>query len=137
MKLYFFDILSKESILEIVKLRIEKIKERLLAKGIFLELDELALAYLGTEGYNPHYGARPLNRLIQNKVLNPVANMMISNTVKKGDTVFITTKNNELLITSKKEKLKSNLKIKSKIKCKLKTPFREFFNCARKDLNLL
>ena len=109
-------VLSKESILEIVKLRIEKIKERLLAKGIFLELDELALAYLGTEGYNPHYGARPLNRLIQNKVLNPVANMMISNTVKKGDTVFITTKNNELLITSKKGKVKSNLKIKSKIK---------------------
>ena len=116
-EIILFDILSKESIKEIVNIRIKTIKERILAKGINLEIDEKGLEYLAEEGYNPHYGARPLNRLIQTKILNPVAGYMISNEVKKGDSVFITTdKNKNLSITIKKGKVKSNLKIKSRLK---------------------
>ncbi len=106
-----FDVLSKEAIMEIVSLRIQVVRERLKAKGIGLKISEEALAYLGKEGYNPHYGARPINRLIQSKILNQVASYIISNGVKKGDTVSVTVKAGELLI----EKDKSLPPGKSKI----------------------
>ena len=87
-----FDILSEEAIKEIVNLRVNVVKDRLLTKEIDFKISDEALSYLAKEGYNPHYGARPLNRLIQNKILNPVANFIISNDVKKGDTVFVSVK---------------------------------------------
>src|SRR3989339_506649 len=93
-----FDILSPEAIKEIVSLRIKVVEDRLLAKGIDFEITEEALSLLAKEGYDPHYGARPLNRLIQNKILNPTASYIIGNGVKKGDTVTVAVKNNELLI---------------------------------------
>ncbi len=111
-----FDILSEEAIKEIVNLRMKVVKDRLLAKDIDFKVSDEALSYLAKEGYNPHYGARPLNRLIQNKILNPVANFMISNDVRKGDTVFVSVKNNELLIETKKFHTKGQVnKIKSPI----------------------
>lgn len=106
-----FDILSLEAIKEIVNLRIKVVKDRLLAKGINFEISESALSYLAKAGYDPHYGARPLNRLIQNKILNQVAGYIISNGVKKGDTVFVNTKGEELSITTKKGKIKSPIRI--------------------------
>jgi ATP-dependent Clp protease ATP-binding subunit ClpA len=99
-----FDVLSPKAIAEIVNLRIKVVKDRLAGKNINLEINAEALSYLAKEGYNPHYGARPLNRLIQNKILNPVASYIISNGVKKGDTVYVSVKNNELLIETKKVK---------------------------------
>lgn len=117
-EIVLFDILSKEAIKEIVNIRIKGIKERLISKGINLEIDANGLEYLANEGYNPHYGARPLNRLIQTKILNPIATFIISNGLGKGDSIIVSAnKNNtELIITPKKGKVKSNLKIKSKIK---------------------
>lgn len=106
-----FDILSLEAIKEIVNLRIKVVKDRLLAKGINFEISDSALSYLAKAGYDPHYGARPLNRLIQNKILNQVAGYIISNGVKKGDTVFVNTKGEELLITTKKGRIKSTVHI--------------------------
>jgi len=109
-----FDILSEENIKEIVGLRIKVVKDRLAIKGIDFEISDEALSYLAKEGYNPHYGARPLNRLIQNKILNSVASHIISNGVKKGDTVVVTVKNNELSIEAKKGKIKSSIRVKPK-----------------------
>jgi len=97
-----FDVLSEKAIKEIVGLRVEVVRDRLYTKDISFEISDEALNYLAKEGYNPHYGARPLNRLIQNKILNPVASYIISNGVKKGDTVVVSVKNNELLIEAKK-----------------------------------
>ncbi|MDO8659989.1 MAG: AAA family ATPase, partial [Candidatus Parcubacteria bacterium] len=96
-----FDVLSESAISEIVNLRIKVVKDRLMGKGIGLEITPEALAHLAKEGYDPHFGARPLNRLIQNKILNPVASYIISNGVKKGDTVNVTVKDSELLIEKK------------------------------------
>ncbi|MEK7539087.1 MAG: AAA family ATPase [Patescibacteria group bacterium] len=97
-----FDVLSEPAIVEIVNFRIKIVKDRLISKGINFEINAEALSYLAKEGYNPHYGARPLNRLIQNKILNPVASYIISNGVKKGDTVTVSVKNKELAIETKK-----------------------------------
>ncbi len=104
-----FDILSLEVIRRIVDIKIKIIRERLLGKDIGLDISDDALTYLAREGYNPHYGARPLARLIQEKILNPVANFIISKGVKKGDTVFVTMKDNDMLIEMKKRKIKSEI----------------------------
>lgn len=106
-----FDILSNDVIRHIVDLKIKVICDRLEAKGIELSISNDALDYLAKEGYNPHYGARPLVRLIQDKILNPVANFIITKGVKKGDMVNVSMKESELLIEMKKVKVKSNIKV--------------------------
>ncbi|MEI6280407.1 MAG: AAA family ATPase [bacterium] len=114
-----FDVLSKESIQEIVKLRIKVVVDRLAGKGIGFEITEEALEYLGRVGYDPHFGARPINRLIQNKILNPVASCIISNSAKKGDTVVVSIKNKEIFVEKKKylhqnrqSKIKSSVSVR-------------------------
>jgi ATP-dependent Clp protease ATP-binding subunit ClpB len=107
-----FDILSQEAIKEIVTLRVQVVKDRLDSKDIGFKISDEAMSYLAREGYDPHYGARPLNRLIQNKILTPVASYIISNGVKKGDTVIVSVKNNELLIETQKGKIKSSVRMR-------------------------
>ncbi|MCA9353862.1 AAA family ATPase, partial [Candidatus Nomurabacteria bacterium] len=97
-----FDILSKEVIREIVEIRLEKMTQRLKDKGIEVEISNRALEYLAKEGYDPHYGARPLNRIIQNKILSPVASMIIKGELLKNDTVVIDEKADSLIIENKK-----------------------------------
>lgn len=111
-----FDILSMEAIRHIVDLKINIIRERLLTKGINISIDENVLNYLAKEGYDPHFGARPLGRLIQDRILNPITNFMINESVKNGDTVNIGIKNNELQIEVKKRKILSNIKVSTKNK---------------------
>lgn len=96
-----FDILSPETIRSIVSIRVGVVRARLLSKGITLAVDEEALALLATEGYNPQYGARPLNRLIQTKILNPIATHIITNDVVEGDEVFVSVKNGALFVETK------------------------------------
>ena len=116
-----FDVLSEEAIKEIVNLRIKVVADRLKGKGINFEIFEDALSYLAKEGYDPHYGARPINRLIQNKILNPVASYIISNGVKKGDTISVSVKGNDLIIEKRKGlsgsrqgKIKSSIRVQSR-----------------------
>ena len=111
-----FDVLSETALKEIVNLRIKVVVDRLKTKGINFEISDGALFYLAKEGYDPHYGARPLNRLIQNKILNSVASYIISNKVSKGDTVFVSEKNNEIIVETKKTKIKSPIHVKSSAK---------------------
>jgi len=108
-----FDVLSEIAIKEIVGLRIKVVEDRLKTKGVELKISDEAMAYLAKEGYNPHYGARPLNRLIQNKILNPVASHIISNGVKKGDMVIVSVKNKELVIETRKGKIKSSMRMRN------------------------
>lgn len=105
-----FDILSKEVIRQIVDIKIEIVRQRLLEKGIVLEIEDEALSYLAKEGYDPHYGARPLGRLIQEKILNPVAVFMIDRGIKKGDIVCVKMEQGEVIVETKKKK-KNNSKI--------------------------
>ena len=105
-EIVIFDVLSAEIIKQIVHIRMAVVVERLLGKGITLEVSDEAYEYLAKEGYNPHYGARPLNRIIQSKILNPVAAFIISNNIKKGDSVTVAMKNNELVIEMKKSRTK-------------------------------
>lgn len=84
-----FNILSPEAIQTIVKMQIDIVKKRLEDKNITLTVSKKALAYLAKEGYNPQYGARPLKRLIQSKILTDVASHMISAGVTDGGVVAV------------------------------------------------
>jgi ATP-dependent Clp protease ATP-binding subunit ClpB len=108
-----FDVLSPEAITKIVEIRIAKVIERLKEKEITLSVTAKALKYLGREGYNPQYGARPLNRLIQTKILNPIATKIIAEEVKAGDRVSVDEVNGELVIASQGRK--SPLSAKNKV----------------------
>lgn len=99
-----FDILSKESIEKIVKIQVDIVIARLKEKDVNLVVTSAVLAYLSKEGYNPQYGARPLKRLIQNKILTPVANLMISQGVVKGGTINVDMKNNDFVFDVKKKR---------------------------------
>lgn len=114
-EIVLFDVLSKEAIREIVNIRTNIVVKRLLGKGIILDLSREALDLLAEKGHDPHYGARPLNRLIQNKILSPVASYIISNNVGKGDTVRVLVKNGDIAI-EKKARRKTTTTVRSKKK---------------------
>ena len=84
-----FNILTPEAIKEIVDIQVGVVVKRLAEKDITLALTPAVYAYLGKEGYNPHYGARPLRRLIQDKILTKVASLMVSRGVLSGGAVTV------------------------------------------------
>jgi ATP-dependent Clp protease ATP-binding subunit ClpB len=97
-----FNILSPEAVLKIVDIQVEQVKERLAQKEIKLDIIPEALRLLAKEGYNPQFGARPLKRLIQNKILTSVASMMIGKGVLKGGEVVVGVKGEEFIFDVKK-----------------------------------
>ncbi len=97
-----FDILKPEAIKNIVGIQIDLVRTRLKERGIELVLEESVMELLSKEGYDPHYGARPLKRLIQNKILTPIANFMIGKNVMEGGMVTIGVKNGEFTFDVKK-----------------------------------
>jgi len=97
-----FDILKPEIVHQIVSIQVDIVQKRLADKEINLEFQEGVIDLLAKEGYDPHYGARPLKRLIQTKILNPVANLMINKGVAQGGTIIVGLKNKEFTFEVKK-----------------------------------
>jgi len=96
-----FNPLSEEVIREIVEIQVGLVRYRLREKNITLEVSPEAISYLAKEGYSPEYGARPLKRLIQSKILNPVAEYIIAKKVGGGSAVVVTIKDGLPLIDIK------------------------------------
>ncbi|MBI5134050.1 MAG: AAA family ATPase [Candidatus Taylorbacteria bacterium] len=99
-----FDVLSQDSIKNIVKIQVDQVIKRLAEKEIRLDVAPAVCEYLAKEGYNPQYGARPLKRLIQEKILTPVAGFMISQGVGKGGSIMVGVKAGEFTFDVKKGK---------------------------------
>jgi ATP-dependent Clp protease ATP-binding subunit ClpB len=89
-----FDILSPDAVRKIVEIQVAEVVKRLSDKGMELILEPSAYDFLAKEGYNPQYGARPLKRLIQNKILTPVAKQIIGQGLNKGGTITVGVKKN-------------------------------------------
>ena len=104
-----FDVLSHETIRDIVSVRVDAILKRLEAKNIAIDLKPGVYAYLAEKGYDPQFGARPLNRLIQNTILNKIANMIIGGEVVAGGSVVVDIKNGDLTYEVKHKKVKSSV----------------------------
>jgi ATP-dependent Clp protease ATP-binding subunit ClpB len=99
-----FDILSPLAIKRIVDIQMAKLRERLLQKDITLSVSPDALEYIAKEGYNPQYGARPLRRLIQDKILTQVAATIINERMTQGGVVTVAMKNGEIQIKVERKK---------------------------------
>ena len=95
-EIILFDILSAEVVKEIAKLQIDIVVKRLEQKEITLTVTKEVINWLAKEGYDPHYGARPMKRLIQNKILTPVASMIVTNGVREGGAVAVSMKKGEI-----------------------------------------
>ncbi len=104
-----FEILSPETISQIVDLQVAEVVKRLAKKEIVLSVSKEVCEFLAKEGYDPKFGARPLRRIIQSKILTPVANMMVGEGMLQGGTVKVTLKKGELDFEIKK-KQRTNLK---------------------------
>jgi ATP-dependent Clp protease ATP-binding subunit ClpB len=115
-EIVMFDILSKEAIKEIVKIQIDIVKKRLLGKDIILSVSSDVISHLADKGYDPHYGARPLKRLIQNKILTPTASFMIANQVLSGGSVSVVMKNGEISISVQKGRKRATSRKKKSVK---------------------
>jgi ATP-dependent Clp protease ATP-binding subunit ClpA len=99
-----FDILSEPAVAKIVDIQLEIVRKRLEDKEIKLVISKEVITYLAREGYNPQYGARPLKRLIQDKILTPVASLMISRGVMAGGVVNVNLKKGEFAFEVKGKK---------------------------------
>ena len=97
-----FDVLSQEAVRQIVGIQLKQVEERLKAKDIAISVAPEVYDYLGKEGYNPQYGARPLKRLIQNKILNPIASRIIEKGIGAGGAVSLTMKNGDIHFEARK-----------------------------------
>ncbi|MFA5184220.1 MAG: ATP-dependent Clp protease ATP-binding subunit [Patescibacteria group bacterium] len=84
-----FKPLSVEDTYAIATLMLKKIKKKLAEKGIGLKADKDGVAILARDGYDPKFGARPLRRLLQERVENEVANKILSGDLKRRDVVVI------------------------------------------------
>ena len=84
-----FQPLSKKEIEQIVVLELEKVAARLKEKHIVVEITKELSAYIAFTGYDPVFGARPLKRVIQEKVLDPLSLEIIDGKIKEGDSVSI------------------------------------------------
>lgn len=93
-----FNRLSKASLKNILDIRLREIGDRLIDKRITLDLTESAKVLLCDLGYDPTYGARPLNRVLQKKLLNPLAMLLIKGQVLEGETVHIGVESGEIFI---------------------------------------
>ncbi|KAK5015047.1 Heat shock protein hsp98, partial [Cryomyces antarcticus] len=86
-----FNRLTKREIRKIVDVRLEEIQKRLQANGrnIRVEMSDAVRDYLGSAGYSPAYGARPLARLIEKEVLNRMAVLILRGAIKDGETARV------------------------------------------------
>jgi ATP-dependent Clp protease ATP-binding subunit ClpB len=84
-----FSSLTRADIGRIVELQLSGLARRLHEHGLTLELTERARIRLGNEGYDPAYGARPLKRVIQKRVQDPLALRMLEGDLREGDTVEV------------------------------------------------
>jgi ATP-dependent Clp protease ATP-binding subunit ClpB len=91
-----FHPLSREQLSDIVELQLVRIRDRLAARGISIELTEAAKEHLGEAGWDPTYGARPLKRALQRLVENPLALRLLEGEFEEGDTVRVDVENGGL-----------------------------------------
>ncbi len=98
-EIIIFNYLSKAEIKKIVELELKKVAERLALKNISIKVSETARKLLAEKGFDPNLGARPLKRLIQRKVLDPLALKIVSGLIKEGERVSIDAKKGEITLS--------------------------------------
>jgi ATP-dependent Clp protease ATP-binding subunit ClpB len=84
-----------------VQIQLARLRKLLADRKVTLEMDEAATIWLGEKGYDPVYGARPLKRVIQRTLQNPLASQILEGGVKDGDTVKVSAAEGGLMINGR------------------------------------
>ena len=93
-----FHALSKEHIHQIVDLNLQDAAGGLLEKGVGLEVTDRAKEWLGDKGFDPHFGARPLRRVIQDSVEDKLSDSILNGDFKPGDTAVVDVEEDDLVV---------------------------------------
>ncbi|MCE6952160.1 ATP-dependent chaperone ClpB [Cereibacter sphaeroides] len=88
-EMVIFDRLSRDDMVHIVEIQLRLLEKRLATRKVALELDPAAKQWLSDEGYDPVYGARPLKRVIQRHLQDPLAEMILAGDILDGSTVKV------------------------------------------------
>ncbi|RYH57970.1 MAG: ATP-dependent chaperone ClpB, partial [Alcaligenaceae bacterium] len=100
-EIILFHRLQKSEMGRIVEIQFARLLKLLEDRKIVLQLDDGARDWLAEKGWDPAYGARPLKRVIQRNVQDPLAEMILAGDVKDGDHVDISTEGNVLTFNGK------------------------------------
>ncbi|GAB4474726.1 MAG: ATP-dependent Clp protease ATP-binding subunit [Anaerolineae bacterium] len=98
-----FRSLNKQEITQIVDILLERVRHRLTEHNVGLEVTQAAKEYLADEGYDPDFGARPLRRVIQNKIEDALSDRILSGEFEPGQTIEVDYVNGELVFTRKEK----------------------------------
>lgn len=101
-EIIMFKPLGKEQLRGIIALVIKDLNKRIAEKKITISVDSRAEDYITENAYDPNYGARPLKRFIQKNVETMLGRMILSGSVKEGENVVLTVKDDELAIVTEK-----------------------------------
>src|SRR5579883_636733 len=97
-EILLFNRLSRANMADIVEIQLNRLRKLLSDRKIELKFDSKALQWLANRGYDPVYGARPLKRVIQRSLQNPLATQILEGKVRDGETVEIGVQNGELTV---------------------------------------
>jgi ATP-dependent Clp protease ATP-binding subunit ClpB len=96
-EIIIFDRLKREEITRIVDLQLDRVRKRLAKQGLALALSETAKEYIGNQGYDPIYGARPLKRSIQTHLLDPLSLDVLDGKFIDGDVIVADIENGKVI----------------------------------------
>jgi len=85
-----FNRLSKEHMYRIVDIQLDMLRDRISSLNFKIKLEQGAIDWIAEEGYDPVYGARPLKRVIQNNLQNPIAELILAGKLSDGDVIEVT-----------------------------------------------
>jgi ATP-dependent Clp protease ATP-binding subunit ClpB len=91
-----FHSLDQEQLAQIVEIQLKRLEKRLAQQQLTLDLDKTAKQLLARDGYDPQFGARPLKRAIQEKLLDPLSIKLLEGEFKPGDMIKVAAKGDEL-----------------------------------------
>ena len=94
-EIILFERLKRDQMTRIVDIQLERLDALLAERKISLELDDAAKQWLANKGYDPAYGARPLKRVIQRYVQDPLAELLLAGSVRDGDVVRVTSRGDD------------------------------------------
>jgi ATP-dependent Clp protease ATP-binding subunit ClpB len=94
-----FEQLNIEAIKNIVSIMFDNIKKKVSEREITIELSNSAIEYIASAGFDPVYGARPLKRALYDIVEDKLAELILEDNVKAGDTVSFDVKDEEMVVT--------------------------------------
>jgi ATP-dependent Clp protease ATP-binding subunit ClpB len=96
-EIIIFNYLGKDEIKQIVGLELAKVQERLKAKRIEIQVSEKAKEFLAEKGFDTNFGARPLKRVIQQKILDPLSLKIVTSEIKEGEKVLVDEEGGEIV----------------------------------------